>query len=299
MNRHQQPWLWRKNTWKDHWPIAVLIAIGLVIFLTGLGGVWRSWERPFWDWLGLLIIPVVLGLGGIWVNNQARKSEQVLARRERENDREIAADRAREEALQRCLDRISDLILDNNLRSSNAGDVVRDVARARTLTVLKDLAEDQKDRTDQGVRFIYEGKKSQVVRFLYEAGLISGVDGEGRSKAIIALRKADLSGANLYQADLEGANLEDTNLTQTYLSYANLKNANLSKAILLGADLTCADLENTDLTDADLGGANLPSAKNWTNQQLAQAKHLDRTIMPDGTVMTKEAEQEFKKLYRQ
>jgi hypothetical protein len=171
MNQHQQPWFCRKDTWKDHWPIAVLIVIGLVILVTAGVRVWQSWERPFWDWLELLIIPVVLGLGGIWFNNQARKSEQVLARQERKNDREIAADRAREDALQRYLDRMSELILDNNLRSSNAGDVVRDVARARTLAVLKDLAENQKGRTDQGVRLIYEGKKSQVVRFLYEAGL--------------------------------------------------------------------------------------------------------------------------------
>jgi hypothetical protein len=65
MSQHRQPLFWRKDTWKDHWPIAVLIATVLVIFLTGLLGVWRSWERPFWDWLGLLIIPVILGLGGI------------------------------------------------------------------------------------------------------------------------------------------------------------------------------------------------------------------------------------------
>jgi uncharacterized protein YjbI with pentapeptide repeats len=78
-------------------------------------------------------------------------------------------------------------------------------------------------------------------------------------------------------------------LNQAHLSFVNLKSANLSNALLLSAELN----------DADLGGANLTNAKNWTNQQLAQAKHLDRTIMPDGTVMTREAEQEFKKLYRQ
>jgi hypothetical protein len=67
----------------------------IVIVATGFLGYWRSWGRPFWDWLALLIIPVVLGLGGVWFNNQARKSEQALAREERENDREIAVDQAR------------------------------------------------------------------------------------------------------------------------------------------------------------------------------------------------------------
>jgi hypothetical protein len=143
--------------WKDHWPVAVLTATVLVIFLTGLLGVWRSWERPLWDWLGLLIIPVVLGLGGIWFNNQTRKSEQELASRERENDRQIAEDRVREEALQRYLGNMKELILDKGLRKSEKDAEERNVARAMTLTVLRSLD---------------GNRKGHILRFLYESNLI-------------------------------------------------------------------------------------------------------------------------------
>jgi hypothetical protein len=173
----------------------------------------------------------------------------LIGAQSREYEQEIAADRARENALQDYLDRMSELLLDNNLQGSNAGDVVRDVARTRTLAILKDLVEDQK------------GRKGQVVRFLYEAGLIKGLDETGQNKAIIDLRSADLQGINLILTDLTGANLAGANLSQAYLSFANLKNANLSNALLLGADLSSADLEGTDLTDADLGYANLSGAK--------------------------------------
>jgi hypothetical protein len=84
----------------------------LVIVLMGLLGVWRSWQRPFWDWLGLLIIPLVLAAGALWFNRQEcraqddietrrQESAQALAREERENNRDIASDRAREDALRR------------------------------------------------------------------------------------------------------------------------------------------------------------------------------------------------------
>jgi hypothetical protein len=116
MNQDQQP----RPCWKDNrlWRVlAGLILAGLVI-ITILGHLQKwAWIELLWRWLELLIIPVVLAAGGFWFNNQARKSEQEVARRERENaqelayrqresDKAIADDRVREEALQRYLDRM-------------------------------------------------------------------------------------------------------------------------------------------------------------------------------------------------
>jgi hypothetical protein len=88
----------------------------------------RKDHWPIWDWLELLIIPVVLGLSAFWFNNQARKSEQAISR-----------DQVREDALRRYLDRISELVLDKNLWKSKQDDAVRATARARTFTVLRSL----------------------------------------------------------------------------------------------------------------------------------------------------------------
>jgi hypothetical protein len=49
----------------------------------------------------------------------------------------------------------------------------------------------------------------------------------------------------------------------------------------------------------NLNGANLLDAKEWTNEQSAQAKSLIGATLPDGTVMTEEAWEEFKKSYGQ
>jgi uncharacterized protein YjbI with pentapeptide repeats len=68
-------------------------------------------------------------------------------------------------------------------------------------------------------------------------------------------------------------------------------------------DLSAADLSGANLSGANLGyaclrEANLSRAKNWTNKRLARAKSLVGATLPDGTVMTEEAWEEFKRRYR-
>jgi uncharacterized protein YjbI with pentapeptide repeats len=238
-----------------------------------------------------------------------KELEQEHAQREKENDREIAEDRAREEALQRYLDRMSELVLDENLRESKRHDAVRATARARTITVLRDLD---------------GNRKGQVVRFLHEAGLIRKLGERQAKEAIIDLKDADLRGANLRSAnlsradlsyaDLRGANLGNAkldgtdlstaNLSDAYLMFANLSNANLSGADLIGAFLSRANLSHADLfittlRRATLSHANLGDAKNLTTVQLARAESLVGATLPDGTVMTEETWEEFKKRYGQ
>jgi uncharacterized protein YjbI with pentapeptide repeats len=89
-------------------------------------------------------------------------------------------------------------------------------------------------------------------------------------------------------ANLRGAYLSD-DLVGVNLRYANLSNADLSFASLKGASVS----------DVNLSGTNLKGAKEYTNEQLAQAESLVGATMPDGTVMTEEAWEEFKKRYRQ
>jgi uncharacterized protein YjbI with pentapeptide repeats len=72
------------------------------------------------------------------------------------------------------------------------------------------------------------------------------------------------------------------------------KGANLRDANLRGANLFNANLNSANLRNVDLGGA-----KRWNNEQLAQAESLVGATLPDGTVMTEEAWEAFKKQYRQ
>jgi uncharacterized protein YjbI with pentapeptide repeats len=342
MNQDQQTRRWWKGA-KDNWiawVLAVLTLAGLLIATilgyllnwewTGLVGIPENPEtRTAWDWLGLLIIPLVIALATLWFNTQTRKSEQELARRERENeqelarrerenDRQIAEDRVREEALQRYLNIMQELIIDKGLRKSEEDTEIRDVARVRTLTVLRSLD---------------GNRKGQVVRFLHEADLIGKVvrENSGKTRAIEAiihlgdadlgdtnLNGANLTGANLSDADLRNADLEDANLSGAYMSGASLVNADLSHAYLIranlsgaclvadlshaylnGANLSGADLRFANLNDTDLRGAYMRGAwlEHPTDHPLARVKSLVGATLPDGMKMTEEAWEEFKKFY--
>lgn len=248
MNQDQQQNGQKRPWWRVPWPALFLLAV-LVSIATKTGlGYWQRWEwtgligfednpdrRTVWDWLDLLIIPLALGLGALWFNRQSRKSEQDLAQKERENDRDLAQDRAREQALQRYLDRMQELILDKGLGRSKEGEEIRQVSRARTLTV---------------VRSLDSFRKGLLLRFLYEADLIGKEVREesGDSQKIEAIIK--LYTANLSSADLRGAVLNVANLRG-----ANLSGANLRVADLRGADLSSANLFHADLSRAILSGA--------------------------------------------
>ena len=204
--------------------------------------------RTLWDWLSLLLVPVVLAVGGLlftWSEN--RQTRAIERERVTENQR-IERERVQDAVLESYLDQMTDLLLNQNyaLRDSAENDEVRSVARARTLTALRGI---------DGAR------KATVVQFLYEAQLIGYSDGADAVATVVQLHKSDISGASLEWANLTGASLEWANLTG-----AKLGGADLTGAKLLGADLTWAKLEWANLTRAvltraKLGGAVLTRAK--------------------------------------
>jgi Pentapeptide repeats (8 copies) len=191
--------------------------------------------RTVWDWLDLLIVPVVLAIGGY-----------LFTRSENRATRAAADQRAQDEALQAYLDHIGQLLLDKErpLRQSRGGNEVRSLARARTLTVLARLDGD---------------RKGSALQFLYESNLItkatSIVDLKGAN-----LREAELSRVNLSMADLSGADLSDANLLRTDLSGANLSGANLSGTNLSDEQLAAAmSIEDATMPDGQiLQGAAVP-----------------------------------------
>ena len=115
-------------------------------------------DETLWDWLQLLIVPLVLvGIGLLFEMQQAKREE-----RRSEVERELAEQRAQDDALQAYLSQMSGLLLEKDLRESEKDSEVRTLARARTLTVL--------GRMDPS-------RKGDVMRFLVEAELVHKVDG--------------------------------------------------------------------------------------------------------------------------
>ncbi len=225
--------------------------------------------KTLWDWMQLLFVPALLTLGALWFT--ARQN----------HDREIAVDSQHEEALQAYIDKMSELLLEKNLRSSKPDDEVRNIATARTLTVLPNL-----DSPSNMPR------KRTVIKFLHDARLIAkgerivDLKGADLSEANLRetnLQKTDLSGADLSKADLSGANLRETSLRGTKLRAAHLVVAYLSGADLRETDLSRADLSEAFLSGADLSRADLSGAT-ITLEQVKTAKSLQGTILPDGLI---------------
>src|SRR5258708_1346220 len=256
------------------------VTIGVIVLVSLIGlifaGYWFNWDwtgfnehigprvpqyqptKTLWDWLQLLIIPLVLAVAALLFNRATTRTEQT-----------IALDKQREDLLQAYLDRMSELLLEKKLATSPSEEA-SNVARVRTITLLFQL---------DARRIGY------VFAFLREAGLMSAYsDSSIVSLSQANLNKIDLSQANLSETNLSEANLSEANLSETNLGKANLRQANLTKANLSQANFSQADLNKANLSQADLRQANLRQA-NLSEADLSEADlseaNLIRTIVTE------------------
>ncbi len=261
----------------------------------------RAWDwtgfgdKTAWDWMQLLIVPVVLAVGALLFNLSLNARQ--LDTKERRAALQIEAEdqRAQEERLQTYLEQMGTLLIDEGLLDSEVDDEARYLARARTLAVLR--------RAD-------DSQKRSVVEFLAESGLAgSGAPGND-VEPVVSLANANLTGADLAildylrgadlteaflsdafmeridlaEASLARAQLDGVTLTDATLRSADLTDANLSNANLRLADLREANLEDANLEGANLSEANLEGATGATVEELEeQAASLEAATMPDGT----------------
>lgn len=254
----------RTRSWSSARSMVILISIAfvsfnLVIFLgyifqwNWVGVVQFSYEKgvpkeisgikTLWDWLALLIIPIILLIGTWWLGRAEKQREQESLHKRLESDRAIAHQSEQRMLLEAYFDVMTDLLMKQDLRGSRSGDEVRNIARIRTLSAVRNL---------DGFH------KAQVILFLYESGLISTDD------VFVDLRDADLSGMRLLGKDLTaislaGANLAGTSFQKSRLTGANLAGAKLTGIYqgtlgLLSADFEEANLQNANLSNVELGG---------------------------------------------
>jgi uncharacterized protein YjbI with pentapeptide repeats len=244
-----------------------LILIGYGYDWTGFNGKDKS-GKTLYDWLQLLIVPVVLAIGGYLFSLTLNRNERKAADKHNQTEREIAQDNQREAALQEYIDKMSELLLEKHLRESQPEDEVRNIARVRTLTVLPRLDGD---------------RKRSVLQFLYESGLIN------KDNSIIDLEGADLTEVNLSYVIISRINLSNSKMEEAQIIYADLSDANLtgtnlSKADLYHTILRKSNLSGAVLSDTDMTSVNLKEVTGTTPVQLNLAKSLYGATMPDGTI---------------
>jgi hypothetical protein len=194
-----------------------LAGVLLIFVILLIGGYLLNWKwtgfsnRELWDWWQLLIWPVTVAVVGFVFNMKQSETSLKVSERQHQTDLQVAEEHQQEDALQAYLDHMSELLLEKNLRNSQAGSSARELARARTLTTLCRIG---------------KARKGLLLQFLHESHLID------KSNPIVDLRGADLSNADLQGADLREADLSGTNLMMANLAGANLSGASLVRAVV-------------------------------------------------------------------
>jgi uncharacterized membrane protein len=225
------------------WIIGIgLLVIALAVFVyLGYHFRWR-WtgfpQKRLFDWIQILVIPVAVAVGTFVLNRAAKRRDDEAQKEQRDREQATEKERAEEASLQSYVDYMSRMLtdLDKPLRRSHVGDNLSAVAQAQTLTIL--------GRLEDGER------KSSVLQFLHEAGLIN------RTDPVVNLQGADLRGAHLGAADPV---------------------VNLEEAVYGLADIRIAEIQAADLRGADLQGA-----YNLMQDQIEQPIGDEYTTLPEG-----------------
>ncbi len=261
--------------------VSIVVCLAILILLV-LGAVkhwaWAGFDRPLYDWLQLLVTPIVLVLIVVWFKRADKKSQLAITEKRADNERRLAIDNQQEIALQAYFDHIQNLLLHEKLRESKPEDEVRNIARVRTLTMFHQL---NTRRINYMLAFLRElglitkDADSSIIPFTYID--LRHADLHSLALYDLDLRGADLSDSNLSAVNLAGANLNRADLNDSDLSYARLSVSNLSYTDLSGADLSHADLTGANLSHANLNGANL-SAANLNAADLTAAILTGATI---------------------
>ena len=206
-------------------------------------GIFSSLDKPIWDWLELLLIPLLLALLGwfiTWKNNK--------------NEREITKNKSLQESFDSYLEFMSKLILENDMANSDDHKVPI-IARARTINFL-DSADSE--------------KRGLVLQFLAETNLIcapnpiinlNGINLNKTKLRNIRLEKISLKGVHLKNCDFKGANLKGSDFTSSNFENCNLSNSNLENSNLTYADMENVNLTNGNLVKATIDGTNFKQAK--------------------------------------
>lgn len=262
---------------------AIIVLLKQIYRIPFVGEGWKDLfgERKLWDWMQLLIVPVMLG----YLSLNLKSSYEV-------NQTDIAKQKNREEVLTRYLDTIMELSRDFDL-IKNAKDEISEIkdkernnkelsemesyfyaneinkkelgivcnphedvgpilARSITMVALESLSEPKS--TEQ-----YNTVKSLIVDVLFQANLID------KTHAIVSLQKADLTKADMSRKYFPGTCFDSVFFNQSKLESAQLNGGKVIRSIFDSAKLGGINLDNADLRgsrfiNADLQGANLTGA---------------------------------------
>ena len=220
---------------------------------------WGIRDKTVWNWMELLIVPVMLAAGAMYLDARQTAKQAEQENRRREDAERIEDERYKVGILNDYRRAIIELVKDGGLLSEAPESGAVEAAQAITNATLAQLDGPQ---------------KGALLSFLFHSQLIGHPQ---RERPVMSLLNADFEKAVLKDGNLSGAHLQDAHLTDADLTRtlmygthfnANtlLEGADLRAAVLLDAQgLSCGQLEKTRnwesaLRDEDLAcGAPIPA----------------------------------------
>jgi uncharacterized protein YjbI with pentapeptide repeats len=228
--------------------------------------------KTLWDWLQLLLVPVVLAIVAFSFNAGQASTNQQLEEQSKQ-----------EQVVNDYLDQMSTILLQYHLHDSQPGDPIRALAQASTLTALDRLDSEHKSII---VLFLY---RADILKYHYykhnetecgdpkvlkkqfhdenpiitlSQGHIEGVTINDLGLSCIDLHNMYLEGSNFSASDLDRADLGlsfamNADFSHTSMIAANLYFLDLADANLQGAILRYANMKGICLSHARLDGADL------------------------------------------
>ena len=90
-------WLPASGIQRLIWTIRITIVLGTFLLIS------CAVDKPLWSWLEILIVPAALAVGGYLFTRSENRRTQQIANQRANDDREIAAQRSQDDALQTYL----------------------------------------------------------------------------------------------------------------------------------------------------------------------------------------------------
>lgn len=218
---------------------------------------WSGFQKKsFWDWLQLLIVPLMLAFGAFYLNYASGQ-----------RDNQLAEERKQQEILKDYFSKMQTLILaEKTVQKSNnkptdspslnqyqpkLSPESQAIAKALTFAVLDEL----------------DGKrKGKVISYLADSKLIiedpilkskSEINLEHANLKEIELRDVVMPFVKINNADMTKAKLTNVDLSNSDLADSNLSKATLKDVKLGDAEVYHVDFTETTLTDVDFSNTNL------------------------------------------
>jgi hypothetical protein len=231
-----------------------------------------------WDWLQLIIVPLVLAIGGIVYGSQ----QEQLQQRHADDQYNLTVLTNYEDQVINVVGTYHMLSVLSQSPEGVAPAPTPDADYQAGGEVLNNIVGEAFGNATLNVPGrLDQSKKGTFLQFLAFLGLLQEPQEGG---PVVKVAGSDLRGARLPNAILRGTDLEGIILTHADLKGANLANAQLNGGHFEGADLTRADLQGTMLDQAHFNLAHLDFAclrriQSATNTDFTGA-YLHGAILP-------------------